>query len=82
MGPLKRIYYENSNWEFLHDLYVKKVFEKIKNVERDDLYGTYILQKIWKDSEKASYDLFKKNLIIFTSLKEMGKIQGNFVQKN
>ena len=45
MGPLKGIYHENGKWEFLQYLNVKKIFEKIKNVESDSIYNTYICKK-------------------------------------
>ena len=45
MGPLKGIYRENGKWEFPQYLNVKKIFEKIKNVERDSIYNTYICKK-------------------------------------
>ena len=45
MRPLKGIYRENGKWEFPQYLNVKKIFEKIKNVERDSIYNTYICKK-------------------------------------
>ena len=44
MGPWKGIYHENGKWEFPQYLNVK-VFKKIKNVERDAIYNTYICKK-------------------------------------
>ena len=71
MDPLKGIYHKNGKWEFPQYLNVKKVFEKIKNTERDVIYNTYICKKYQQDSEKVSYDLFKKTFITFTGLKEI-----------
>ena len=44
MGPLKGIYCKNG-WEFPQYLNVKKVFEKLRNVERNSIYNTYICNK-------------------------------------
>ena len=45
MGPLKGIYHENGKWEFPQYLNVKKVYEEIKNIERDVICNTYICKK-------------------------------------
>ena len=51
MGPLKekKYYCKNVKWKFPQYLNVKKVFEKIKNVERDVIYNTYVCKKCQQD---------------------------------
>ena len=52
MGPLKGIHHKNGKWEFPQYLNVKKVFEKIKNVETDSIYNTYTVKGIHKIQKK------------------------------